>query len=93
MEHGISNKDGKAKVTDFGLARVVAIVDSHATTKGDVYSFGVLVMELATTIRVVDGGEECLVECKICCYGLWTTSWVGPFCVAFANGFWACWSG
>ncbi|XP_019438628.1 PREDICTED: probable LRR receptor-like serine/threonine-protein kinase At1g74360 isoform X1 [Lupinus angustifolius] len=77
------DKDGKAKVTDFGLARVVGAGDSHvstmvagtvgyvapeygqtwqATTKGDVYSFGVLVMELATGRRAVDGGEECLVE-------------------------------
>lgn len=77
------DKDGKARVTDFGLARVVGAGDSHvttmvagtvgyvapeygqtwhATTKGDVYSYGVLAMELATGRRAVDGGEECLVE-------------------------------
>ncbi|KAI6683172.1 hypothetical protein NL676_029085 [Syzygium grande] len=77
------DKGGRAHVTDFGLARVVDVGDSHvstmvagtigyvapeygqtwkATTKGDVYSFGVLIMELATGRRALDGGEECLVE-------------------------------
>ncbi|XP_022921754.1 probable LRR receptor-like serine/threonine-protein kinase At1g74360 [Cucurbita moschata] len=77
------DKDGRGRVTDFGLARIMDVGDSHvstmvagtigyvapeygqtwkATTKGDVYSFGVLAMELATARRALDGGEECLVE-------------------------------
>ena len=86
------DKDGRARVTDFGLARFVDVGDSHvsttvagtigyvapeygqslhATTKGDVYSFGVLAMELATGRRAVDGGEECLLEWARRVMGSW----------------------
>ncbi|XP_074555545.1 putative LRR receptor-like serine/threonine-protein kinase At1g74360 isoform X1 [Curcuma longa] len=34
----------------------------RATTRGDVYSYGVLAMELAAGRRALDGGDECLVE-------------------------------
>ncbi|KAK1296758.1 putative LRR receptor-like serine/threonine-protein kinase [Acorus calamus] len=77
------DREGKAKVTDLGLARMVDAGESHvstivagtvgyvapeygqtwrATTKGDVYSYGVLVMELATGRRAVDEEGECLVD-------------------------------
>ncbi|KAH7665263.1 Non-specific serine/threonine protein kinase protein [Dioscorea alata] len=77
------DKHGRARVADFGLARVVSPGHSHvstmvagtvgyvapeygqtwqATTKGDVYSFGVLVMELAIGRRAVDEKDECLIE-------------------------------
>ncbi|CAN6470157.1 unnamed protein product [Victoria cruziana] len=80
---------GRARVTDFGLARVMGPGDSHvstviagsvgyvapeygqtwrATTKGDVYSYGVLLMELVSGRKAIGGtgGDQaegtCLVE-------------------------------
>ncbi|XP_023922001.1 probable LRR receptor-like serine/threonine-protein kinase At1g74360 [Quercus suber] len=66
---------GFARVVDVGdshVSRVVAgtigyVVPEygqtwHATAKGDLYSFGVLAMDLATGRRASDGGEECLGE-------------------------------
>ncbi|CAN6477375.1 unnamed protein product [Victoria cruziana] len=80
--------EGRARVTDFGLARMVGPGDSHvstwiagsvgyvapeygqswrATTRGDVYSYGVVLMEIVTcrsAIGGVDGEGEapCLVD-------------------------------
>ncbi|KAK1273907.1 putative LRR receptor-like serine/threonine-protein kinase [Acorus gramineus] len=86
------DREGKAKVTDLGLARVVDAGESHvstivagtvgyvapeygqtwrATTKGDVYSYGVLVMELATGRRAVDEeGEEVEEMCEVLRVGM-----------------------
>ncbi|KAL0731376.1 hypothetical protein Bca4012_027470 [Brassica carinata] len=78
------DKHGNTRVTDFGLARLLNVGDSHvstvmagtigyvapeygqtwqATTRGNVYSYRVLIMELATGRRAVDGGEECFDSC------------------------------
>ncbi|XP_024971257.1 probable LRR receptor-like serine/threonine-protein kinase At1g74360 [Cynara cardunculus var. scolymus] len=66
---------GLARIMDAGDSHVSTMVAGtvgyvapeygqtwQATTKGDVYSYGVLVMELATGRRAVEGGGECLVE-------------------------------
>ncbi|XP_047333482.1 probable LRR receptor-like serine/threonine-protein kinase At1g74360 [Impatiens glandulifera] len=65
---------GLARVVDDGVSHVSTMVAGtigyvapeycqtwKATTKGDVYSYGVLTLELATGRRAVDG-DECLVE-------------------------------
>ncbi|KAF3782142.1 putative LRR receptor-like serine/threonine-protein kinase [Nymphaea thermarum] len=79
--------EGRARVTDFGLARMVGPGDSHvstliagsvgyvapeygqswrATTRGDVYSYGVVVMEIVTGRTAIGGGDgdgdPCLVD-------------------------------
>ncbi|XP_072991842.1 probable LRR receptor-like serine/threonine-protein kinase At1g74360 [Typha latifolia] len=60
-------EDGESHVSTVVAGTVGYVAPEYgqtwrATTKGDVYSFGVLAMELATGRRAVDGGEECLVE-------------------------------
>lgn len=74
---------GLARTVDAGDSHVSTVVAGtvgyvapeygqtwQATRKGDVYSYGVLAMELATGRRALEGAEECLVE--------WARRVIGP---------------